>query len=79
MVKNTSHSHRRKDDKMTPLSLAKMIGVAIGLIGGTITIGDRLWADKATVAGIEQKVESIDKKTDFMYRAFLEAAKHAGH
>jgi len=75
--------HRRKGDKMTPMSLIKAIGIAIGLIGGTVTVGDRLWADKATVAKIETKVENIEedvkeirKMQRVVYDAFMEAAKY---
>lgn len=87
------NEHRQKRRKGDVMNLYKLIGVLLGIlggivtvIGGTVTIGDRLWADKMAVAKIETTVEHIKedvKETKRMqqvvYDAFMEAAKHVPH
>jgi len=81
---------RRKGDNMKTIKivaiLVGILGSILGVIGGTVTIGDRLWADKMTVAKIETTVEYIKKDVaetkkmqKVVYDAFMEAAKHAEH
>ena len=85
------HKHRRRKDDT--VNIYKLVGVLLGIIGGivtviggTITIGDRLWADKMTVAKIETTVENIKddvaetkRMQTVVYKAFMEAARHAPH
>jgi len=60
----------------------KVIAVILGLLGGTITIGDRLWASKESVARVETKLEIVLEtqkitagQIALIHKAFMEASK----
>ena len=83
-------NRRRKGDNMNTIKIvAFLIGIPatiLGIIGGTITIGDRLWADKMVVGKMETTIQHIkDDVTEtkrmqtVVYKAFMEAARHAPH
>lgn len=62
-----------KTDYLNLNGLIKTAIVLAGLVGGGVSIGDRLYARKA----IEIKVENMSKQVDFMHKAFMDAAKFA--
>ena len=57
--------------------IVTIILALVGLGGGLLTLGDRIFASKESVAVIRIKVNNIDEKVTVIYNAFMEAARHA--
>ena len=57
--------------------IIKIIVVLVSIVGGVVGVGDRLYAKKERIACLETEIKEVHKKVDFMYEAFIEAAKHA--
>jgi len=72
----------KPDRRADPMDIVKGIVAIVAIIGGTITVGDRLWASKESVVKVETKIESIVKTQEvtakqiaFIHKIFMDAGK----
>lgn len=60
-------------DIVSITDIIKFGALILGLLGGTITMGDRLWASKLEVAEIKTKITMTAQDVKFIKKIFEDA------